>query len=256
MSVNRPKVSVPSATESAQFLRSNDKFFNIKDGQTALLRFLPATDGAPSIFYPVANHHGFQREDGDGAAAIACLSVHGVAATGRKCLLCDVLVYAKAAKNATFDSFIKDSGKRQRYYTQVLVAQQGKDESGKAVVKDWSRPMLIQWSQTAKDDIHVIAEAQQNSGDDLFYDPDNGQALMITRNGTGFDTKYRPERSSIKVSLDVIRPTWGDEFIDNIYKAVGLNIYARDVQRQYLERSYPKIDWEPVFTALGVDDED
>lgn len=251
--LNRPKVSVPSASESSQFLSSNNKFFNIKDGQTALLRFLPATDGAPSIFYPVANHHGFKSEDGDRGAALACLAEHGNVGTGRKCLVCEVLAYAKSSKLTALKEVMEKSGKRQRFYTQVLVAQQSRDEKGKLAVTGWSRPMLIQWSNTAKEDIHVIADAQQNTGDDMFYHPDEGQALSITRKGTAFDTKYVPERTGIKVSLDQIRPTWGDEFITDIYKAVGLNVFGRGVQQQYLERAYPSIDWDTVFEGAGIE---
>jgi len=254
MALNRPKTSNPTAAQSAQFLNSNNKFFNIKDGQTALLRFLPPPGDAPSIFFPVTNHHGMKKDDGVGKAALACLQNHGVATTGRKCLVCDVLNYLKETDEDLFDEVKKDSAARTRYYTQVLNAQMGKDERNKPIVLGWSRPVLIQWSKTAQEDLQFILDKMDENGDDRFFDIESGQGIYVSRKGGGLDTKYTPERSSVKVSLDTIRPTWGDEFIEDIYKTVGLTIFDRDVQLQYMQRSYPKLPWQEILAALGIED--
>lgn len=252
MAINRPKISVPSAAQSAQFINSSNKFFNIKDGQTAVLRFLPVPDGAPSIFFPANNHHGLKKEDGTGEAALACLATHGVKETGRKCAICDVLALLRDSGADDYKPILKAVGFRKRFYAQVMNGILGRDDRGKQIVAGWSRPMLFQMSQTLQQDLQLILEKMETAGDDLFYDPDNGQAIEISRSGSGFDTVYRPERTSIKVALEAIRPEWADEFIDDIYKVVNLNVFNREVQLQYLQRSYPKLPWDAILAEVGV----
>ena len=256
MALNRPKISVPSAAQSAQFIGSNSKFLSLKDGQTALLRFMPVPDGVASIFFPAHNHHGLKREDGDGQAALACLEQHGTKETGTKCAICDVLGVLADTDKEGFKSILSATNKRKRVYTQVLQALMGKDERGKPAITGWSKPLLIQWSMATYAKLQAILKSMEDSGEDLFYDPDHGQALYVTRTGGGFDTEYQPERSSVKCSLESIRPTWGEEFIDDVMKVVALNIYDRQTQLAYMQRTFPKLPWTELLNAIGEEDRD
>jgi len=112
MALERPKFNVPSAAESKQFVDSNNRFLTLKDGDTVQLRFLPAAGDNPSIFFPVANHHGLKTQDNK-KVALACLGVHGTVETGKRCLLCEASKFIRD----TDEELAKETRAQTRFYT-------------------------------------------------------------------------------------------------------------------------------------------
>lgn len=239
-------VSSPSA--NASVLAGEQKFIKMKEGESMMLRFLPAPKEDGILFYPATNHYGLKNQDGKDLA-IACLHQHGTKDTGKDCVICKVVKYL--ADNSDYDEEIyKRLTPSTRYYTQVLVANIVDKK-----VRDWTAPKLIAWSKTAAGNIQTVFENQEKFGDPVGYDIDEGQALIVTRTGTGFATKYAAERTGKVVSLDEIRPTWGDEFMEDLYAEIGLNVATATQQMAYLRISIPTVDWDQVFADLGLEEE-
>lgn len=235
---------------NAQALRGDSKFLSIAPDTSELLRFLPAPRADGMVFYPVTNHYGLVNQDKK-KVALACLAQHGTTETGKRCLLCAVNEYF--ASNGEELGLDEDTANRlrptTRFYAQVLRAVRSNNK-----VVGWSKPMLVQFSQTAANDIQSIFQNQQQFGTPLATDPDKGQALIVTRTGTSFKTKYKAERSGDVVALDEIRPTWADEFMDDLYKQIGLNIVAPSTQLAYLRVTFPGLDIEKIVEEAGFGD--
>lgn len=248
MSLQKPKFHMPSAAESQQFVDSDAKFITIKDGESATLRFLPPPSGYPSIFVPAANHHGLKNQDNRNIA-LACLEKHGNESTGKVCLLCAAANALKATGDKT-DAKLADEFRQKgpRFYTQVLRALVRRKESGKGTeIYGWTSPKFAQWSGTTQGKLQTIMNKMESEGDPLYQDPVEGQALVITRSGSTFDTDYMVERSSQVVALDVIRPEWQDEATADIYGALKLNVVGPDEQLAHLRVTFPGIDWDSVL---------
>lgn len=243
-------VSSPSA--NASVLAGDVKFLKMKDGESMMLRFLPAPKEDGIIFYPTTNHYGLKNQDGKDVA-LACLHQHGGADSGKECLLCAVHKYL--ADNAEVLELDSETSKRlnpsTRYYTQVLVANIVDRK-----VRDWTGPKLIAWSKTAAQNIQTVFENQEKFGTPVGYDIDKGQALIVTRTGSGFTTKYAAERTGDVLSLDTIRPTWTTEFMEDLYAEIGLNIATPVQQAAYLRISMPALDWDAIFSDLGFSEEE
>jgi hypothetical protein len=234
----------------AQLLRGDQKFFSIAADSSELLRFLPAPREDGFIFYPVTNHYGIVNQDKK-KMALACLIKHGNADTGKACLLCAINQYFQ--DNAEALGFDDEAANRlrpsTRFYAQVLRASI-KDSK----VAGWSHPMLIQFSATAAGDIQTIFDSQSKFGQPIATDPDQGQGIIVTRTGNGYKTKYKAERTGEIVSLDVIRPTWGDEFMSDLYKEIGLNVATPAQQLSYLRVTFPALDLDSIVAELGFEE--
>jgi len=243
MALKRPGFPADVAA-NATLVRGDQKFFNIAADTAEMIRFLPAPREDGLIFYPVTNHYGLVNQDKRNIA-LACLHQHGGGDTERDCLLC---ASAKALSEGSpaekeIAARLKPST---RHYAQIVRA-----EVSNGQIKGWSRPMLLQLPKTAAQTILGIFKSQQTFGDDLATDTDRGQAIIIRREGTGFQTKYPAERSGTKVGLDEIRPTWGDEFMEDLYEEIGLNVADRGLQAAYLRISFPAVKWDEVFESVG-----
>jgi hypothetical protein len=252
--LQKPKFHMPSAAEGAQYLASGEKFLSLKDGESATVRFLPPPSGYPSIFAPVYNHHGLKSADGGKGAALACLEHHGDDKTGRACLLCAA---AKALDSGTdAEKKMRDEFRQKgaRYYTQLLLALKRRNDKGRMEIFGWSSPKFSQWSKKAMLKLQAILNAQESSGDALYYDPNEGQGIAITRAGDGLQTDYLPERTGLVSTLDEIRPTWQDEASANIYEAVGLKVVNPTEQLGYLIGSFPQVKWEEKLAGTEFED--
>ena len=249
MALQKPKYHVPSASEGQQYIDSDAKFIGIKDGETATIRFLPPPVGYPSIFVPVSNHHGLKNQD-DRDIALACLSKHGNAQTGKACLLCEAAQGLGESNKEQKKIRNEFRQKGPRYYTQVLRALTRRAESGKGIeIYGWTGAKFMQFSGTVQGKLQAIMNNMESEGEPLFFDPIEGQALRIMRTGSGFDTEYSPERTSKILSLDEIRPDWQDEFVTDIYGALKLNVVSREEQLAHLKVTFPGMDWEAVLSG-------
>jgi hypothetical protein len=259
MALQKPKFHMPSAAESQQFVDSDAKFISIKDGESVTMRFLPPPVGYPSIFVPVTNHHGLKNQDGKNVA-IACLEKHGNAETGKACLLCWAANVLKGTGDKA-DAKLADEFRQKgaRFYTQVLRALTRRKEFGKGTeIYGWTGPKFWQASGTTQGKLQVLMNKMESDGDALYFDPVEGQALVLTRTGAGFDTDYMVERTSQVVSLDEIRPDWADQFTEDIYGALKLNVMGWDEQLAHLRATLPGTDWDAVLagTPFGGTDEE
>ncbi len=249
MALKRP--GFPTNVEGqGQLLRGDTKFFSIAPDSTELLRFLPAPKEDGFMWYPATNHYGVVSQDKK-KVALACLHKHGNAETGKKCLMCAVDSYFQ--DNAEELGLDEEAASRlrptTRHYAQIIRATV---VDGK--VSGWSRPMLTQFSATAAADVQTIFDSQRRFGQPLANDIDQGQGILVTRTGQGFKTKYKAERTGEIVSLDIIRPTWADEFMTDLYKEIGLNVATPAQQLAYLRITFPALDWEEIVTAVGFEE--
>lgn len=244
MALKRPGfVGSPSANDAA--LRGDEKFLKFKDGDTKLLRFLPPPREDGIIFYPVTSHY-VKSQDSDKKASLACNRKHGNDEVGRQCLVCDVVDFMLGEDKKDKDA--KEIRAQTRQHTQVLEGM-----PGKAGAVSYSAPKFPAWSGKAANKINAIFKSMEKLGQPLAYDHDKGQSLMITRTGEGLETDYSVERTSQIEALDDIRPTWADEFKEDIYAAVGLNVVDVPTQEAHLRLTFPRMKWDEIFAAVGYE---
>lgn len=242
MAMKRPGfVGSPTANDAA--IRGDDKFMKWKDGETKLLRFLPAPKEDNILFYPVTNHF-MTNQDGK-KVSVSSNRKHGNDEVGHRDLIQDVVDYMLGEDKK--DKFALEIRAQTRHHAQVLEGVVTKDG-----VK-YSAPKFPAFSATTANKINTIFKSQEKMNQPLAYDPDKGQSLMITRAGDGYDTEYTVERTSQIETLDSIRPTWVDEFKDDIYAAVGLNVLPLEEQEALLRSTGPRMDWASIFEAVGYE---
>lgn len=246
--MSRPVFGV-NVGANKKMTESKSIFFDIKPDTTVRLRILPPTTEGGAIFTKVSNHFKLKNPEG-GGMALACLREHG--AEGESCYLCQLLEFLKRSKDKTDVKIGKDLYANPRWYVQAYIAEKGED--GKLAYRG---PVLVGLSKTTADSLNEILNLQQASDDDFFCDPDKGQDIMISRTGSGMNTKYKVMPTGQKSSLDDIMPGWSDpgsgKLIVDVLAALELKIEDADGQRKAALRSYPdEIDWSVVNEAIPM----
>jgi hypothetical protein len=222
--------------------KSDNLFVNIKPDTTLRVRFLPAKG---SLFF-VTGQHFKLKDENDRTVAFANLELHGTEETGTTDYLDKLWKVLKSGDE--YEQEVAELIKLSKRWTaQVLVAE--RDESGK-----WTYfgPKVLALSKTTAEKVAQILSNQEMVGDDFFCDVKNGQDLLISRTGSGFDTKYNVDRSGIKSDLDALFPEWREKYITNLKDVLGLRVVTPDEQKAAARRTFPRLDWEKLAAEHGV----
>ena len=241
MGLNRPtfKVNIAANTKTTE---RKTVFFDIKPDTSARLRIMPPVSEDGAIFTKVVNHFQLKNEEGFGMA-LACLDEHGNDETDTDCYLCDLVKYLSDGDKG-YQKVAKLLRASPRWYLQAFVYDK---DSGTYV-----GPKLVGVSKTTAEAINAILVSQEDSGDDFFCDPDNGQDIVITRRGSGLNTKYTVAPTGNKVSLDEAIPGWEDKIITDIYGAMDLRVFDVDEQKRAVVRTFgDELEWEEIEAAIG-----
>lgn len=219
--VKRPGYS-PNAKASREATERKSVFYDLKPDTTTILRLLPPSDPSGSAFFVKTDHYKLVSEENkptampcrdrhaDGDCSI-CLATERLASTGDK-------------GDAKIADKIKASS---RWYVQAYV--KGLEEQG---------PKLIGLSRTTADKISEIMSMQEDTGEGLLNDPDEGAWLLVKRKGSGLGTRYDVQVSGKAISLDELRPAWTEEFIEDVPAATRLKVQADDDMVEALRRAF------------------
>lgn len=223
-----------------QQMKSKSRYTDIGDGETKLFRFLPPLAGSNNtVFYLVQLHWKLKDQDGNNIA-LADLSVHGNEETGTDDYLTRLANFLQESNNKLYQKIGADIKSTGRYYAQGFegtILKPGEIEFAQ-------KPTLLSLPKTPSKDILNIMDTQINLGEPPMTDAERGQAVVITRIGTGRSTKYTPQRHGKETNLDEIVPGWRDKAFDDVYGTLGLKIYTPEMQKKIARVSYPDLDWE------------
>lgn len=219
-------------------MTSNSRFLDIGENETKVFRFAPPVVESGLIFYRTFNHYKLKNEEGRGIA-LADLRHHGTDETGRE----DYIAELSEALQAHGDDGMAKIGKaikgNNRYYAQgweLYPQQEGGFKYGRLV--------LMSLPKTAAEGVMRIFKNQELMSQPNATDPESGQAILVTREGTGFNTKYSAERSGDQVSLADVVPDWEKRLYADVYDALKLNVYTREEQKKIAQITYPELDWD------------
>lgn len=242
MALNRPTFKVNTAA-NAKATERKTVFYDLKPDTKTRLRVLPPVTEDGLIFTKVTNHFRLKNEDNFGMA-LACLVDHGNDETGEVCYICNLVNYLRKTGDKGDSKIAGDLRGNPRWYMQCLIWDPHSEE--------YFGPKLVGVSKTTAEAINELLVAQEDSGDDFFCDPENGQDLTITRKGSGLNTKYTVMPSGQKTSLDDIFPGWEDKIITDVYGAIDLKIEDQDGQKRALYRTFgDELDWDAIQERVG-----
>lgn len=233
------KVNVKKSVASTG---SSGVYADIKPDSNNLLRVLPSVQDE-IIFYPVSYHYNVKRDNGK-TFWPACTHQHGDDRTGRSCYFCKLSRIAEeqlVPLPVELRSKFKDDQcalrSNRKFYAQVLVGT--KDDRGGHT---WSRPLIIGLPKTAADGVNEILSNQDEMGEPLATDPDEGQPVIIKRSSTN---RYTVQRTSSPAKLDDIYPNWLEEMYDDVVAKVKLEIHTPEEQKELLKlHTFPGLDWD------------
>lgn len=242
MALQKPTFKV-NIGANAKATERKTVFHDLKPDTTTQLRVLPPVTEEGLIFTKVTNHFKLKNEDNYGMA-LACLEDHGNDETGEDCYLCALVKYLRKTGDKGDIKIANDLRASPRWYLQALVYD---SDTG-----TYFGPKLIGLSKTTAETVNDLLVQQENSGDSFFCDPDEGQDLMITRKGTGLNTKYTVSLTGRKASLDDIFPEWTDKILTDVYAAIELKIQDQDGQKRAAYRTFDdELDWASIEQHVG-----
>lgn len=222
------------------------RFVDVKPDTTLIFRFAPPVREDGVFLYPAFNHYRFKDQDGN-KTALADLALHGNDETGRvdyiaalARVLEELAVEKKDEKLAEIADNISGNT---RVYMQGWVGERTDDG-----LKFDPAIKLAAFTEATSKRIARIAEKNELMGEAHFTDPEGGQAILVSRTGSGRnDTRYTEERSGQIAALDDIIPGWQSTLIEDVYDALMLNVMTRAAQREIAKISYPQLDWEYLY---------
>lgn len=227
-------------------MTGDSRFTDVGEGETKIFRFAPSVVESGLIFYRTFNHYKLKNEDGRGVA-LADLGVHGTEETGTEDYIMRLSEVLQNSDNAGYAKIGKAIRGNQRFYAQGWEGFRSEDGTIK-----YSKIKLLALPKTAADAVLKIFKNQEMMNRPTGCDPDGGQAILVSREGTGFNTKYSADRSGIEESLDATIPGWKDQLFDDVLKAVKLNVYTVEEQKKIAQLTYPELDWEKLESEHGL----
>ena len=238
------KVNVKANIEN---MSGKGKFRKPGVDKTMIFRLAPAVTEDGVIFYRAFNHWKLQDQDGNNIA-LADLGIHGNDETGRQDY---VMEFAKALMG-TSSKMLKEIGDKVKgnniYHAQGFEVT--KQEDG--TFKYDQELSFLSIPVTPSNMIIDIIKRQQFMNEPDLTDADAGQPVLISRTGKGFDTRYSADRSSQVTPLEEMVPGYRDKLVVDVYDALGLKVYTRDVQKQIVRMSYPELDWDMLEGEMGL----
>lgn len=241
MALQKPtfKVNIAASKKSTE---RKTIFQDIKPDTSVRLRCAPPVTEDGMIFTKVVNHFKLKNEEGFGLA-LACLEEHGNDDTGENCYLCNLVRMLKGGDKAEV-KIAKEMRGSPRWYMQAWVYDK---DTGLYI-----GPKLVGLSKTTAEALTDILVSQDESGDDYFCDVENGQDIVITRRGSGLDTKYTVAPTGKKMPLSEVCPNWEDKIIMDVHAAMELKLEDPDGQKKAVYRTFEdELDWEAIQDQIG-----
>ncbi len=248
MGLDRSKLVTPNVARNIAATQKGKVFENVPQDATRRYRFYPTLDPDGLIWYVTTNHFKLKEAtDEEGktrGVAIACNNEHGEEGD---CYLCRVQVALSRHGDKALKAIGKSIKCNSRYNAQVAVAE----KTPEGII--YFGPRILGLPKGASEAVAEVMKNQEEWNQPLFTDVKEGQDLLIGRTGTGFDTKYKVDRSGENLDLDVIMPEWGDDFIDDMFEALGLRILTNEQQKATLKFSFgDSIDWDMLAEDFGL----
>lgn len=241
MALNKPtfKVNIAASKKSTE---RKTLFADIKPDTSMRLRCAPPVTEDGMIFTKVTNHFRLKNEEGFGLA-LACLEEHGNDDTGESCYLCNVIKMLKGGDKGD-QKIASELRASPRWYMQAWIYDKESDS--------YVGPKLVGLSKTTAEAVNDILVAQDESGDDYFCDVENGQDIVITRRGSGLNTKYTVQPTGKKMPLSEVQANWEEKIILDVYGALELKLEDPDGQKRALYRTFEdELDWEAIQDQIG-----
>ena len=226
-------------------MSSDSRFTDVGEGETKIFRFGPPVTDDGLIFYRTRNHYKLKTEER--GIALADLQFHGTEETGNEDYIAQLSEVLLTHGTDAEKKIGKDIKGNNRYYGQGWEATPMEDGSFK-----YSKCRLMSIPKTAAEAVLKIFKNQAMMNQAAATDPEKGQAILISREGTGFNTRYSAERSGDIQSLDEIIPGWQDQLFDDVYEAIMLNVYPPDEQKKIAQFTYPELDWDKLESEFGL----
>jgi len=237
------KVNVKANIEST---KRKTVFYDLKPDSTTRMRVIPPVDDSGMIFAQSVNHFKLKNEDGFGIA-LACLNVHADDADTNPCFLCRLVEYLRNTGDKSDAKIAKDLAASSRWYMQAFIAEKGEDGE-----LSYLGPKLVGLSKTTAEAVSGLLADQDKVGTPLFCDPEQGQDIVITREGSGFQTKYRLSQTSQIANLDNVIPGWEDKILTDVYESLNLKIVTPDEQVTAVMRTFgDALNWDEIEEALS-----
>lgn len=203
---------------------SNTSYLKINDGRN-VVRVLPPREGAESFEQEVFVHYGVNKTQNDNGKTVTCPTTHG---EDKACPICEAtkqLFKLSKKKDDRFEKEAKRMGRKKRVYYNVI----SRDEDLSAYsYKDNKWVKTVDGTEVEESPVKVM-----NSGVNvlkaifgLIVDPEYGDVtdpvegldLIITKTGSGFDTKY--EVKSVRKESPIGLEGWETALTD-------LSVFAR-----------------------------
>jgi hypothetical protein len=239
--LNKPTFSVNVAA-SRKSTERKTLFLDIKPDTSVRVRIVPPVTDDGMLFAKAVNHFKFKNEEGFGLA-LACLGEHGNDDTGVDCYLCKLSKMLRNGDKAE-SKIASDIRSSPRWYAQAFVYDKEEDA--------YVGPKFVGLSKTTAESVTDILVSQDESGDDYFCDVENGQDLIITRRGSGLNTKYTVAATGKKMPLSSVDPNWETKIIRDMYDALELKLEDPDGQKRAAYRTFgDELDWEKVQDVIG-----
>jgi hypothetical protein len=236
------KVNVKANVDST---RMDSIFVDIKQDSTRRLRFLPPPNEDGTLFTKIVNHFKLKSDDDPPRGMAVGCNDHF---NGEDCYLCRLSKTLKKDGDKAEKKIGDDIRASARFYAPVLVAE--KNEDGEWVYDQ--KVKLVGLPKTAVDDISALLVQQDMVGDDFFCDVEKGQDVLITRTGTGFQTKYKISLCGQKMDLNDIMGEDVKE-IEDVVEACNVNLVSNDEQRAAAVRTYgDDLDWDALAEEYGL----
>ena len=231
-------------------------YLSVAADSDKLLRFLPTVNDDGNLFALNINHFGL--EEDDRGVAYGCLNEHGEG----NCPLCKVAYFLMDSEEKGHEKVGKTIKPSNNWYAQVLDGRSVpvKDKEGSVVLNKngapvseikWFGPYLMRFSKTGADSVSAILRAQVRAGEKFITDPKNGKAVVFTRTGTGYDTKYTAITAGDPVNLDKVFPTWKEDAFDNLLEKMEIKLRSSQQMIAAAVAAH-SLDWETILAEAGV----
>jgi hypothetical protein len=216
---------------------SNSVYLDIKPDSSLLVRFTPTSNEDGQLFFESSQHFRF-KEDGE-KRAWACLNVHGDGT--ETCPICEYLDVAEEVLESAGKQLVKDHGASNRWHGQVIPLYPEGVEAA-------DRTFILGLSKTTAQKVSKILKLERDTKQPLLTDPDKGQAIQISREGAGFNTKYEVLPSGVRTSLDDLLPGWEKKFL-NVEKALKLRVVSREDLLASMKETFGNVVFEALTEA-------
>jgi len=224
--------------------RSDSIFVDVKADTTKRVRFLPPTTGDGTLFTKIVNHFRLKTDDDPPRGMAVGCNAHF---ENEPCYLCNLSQTLKRHGDKAERKIGDEIRASARFYAPVLEAE--KDENDEWVYDQ--KVKLIGLPKTAVEEISALLVQQDMVGDDFFCDVEKGQDLLITRTGTGFNTKYKISLTGIKMDLAEIAPEV--EAMEDVVAACSLNMHDNESQKAAARRTFgDDLDWDELASQFNL----